>query len=63
MSDEPPPRNASLLPTIAFVLLVVALAGGVWVFPRIYAFMSQQDCIASGRMNCVRYPPVGEAPK
>lgn len=55
--NDPPQRPATLLPTIAFVLLVAALVAGVWVFPRVYAYMSEQDCIASGRTNCVRFAP------
>jgi hypothetical protein len=54
MSDEPPP-SSNLLATFAFVLLVAALVAGVWVFPRLYAYVSQQDCIASGHTNCVRF--------
>ena len=63
MPDDQPKRQSSLLPAIAFVLLVAALVAGVWVFPRVYQYMSQQDCIASGRTNCVRYAPVGGAPE
>ena len=62
MPDDQSPRPSSLLPVVAFVLLVVALVAGVWVFPRVYEYMSQQDCIASGRTNCVRYAPAGGAP-
>ena len=54
MSDDQPP-SSNFLATLAFVLLVGALVAGVWLFPRVYAFMFQQDCIASGRTNCVRF--------
>lgn len=56
MPDEQPP-SSNLLVTLAFVLLVAALVAGVWLFPRIYAYMTEQDCIASGRTNCVRFTP------
>ena len=56
MPEDPRPHFASVLPLLAFLLLVAALVAGVWLFPRIYAFISQQDCIASGRTNCVRFP-------
>jgi hypothetical protein len=53
--EQTPPSN--LLAILAFVALVAALAAGVWLFPRVYAYMTQQDCIASGRTNCVRFAP------
>jgi hypothetical protein len=53
--ERPPPSN--LFATLAFVALVAALVAGVWLFPRVYAYMTQQDCIASGRTNCVRFTP------
>jgi uncharacterized membrane protein len=55
MPDDKNSRT-QLLPLVTFVLLVAALVAGVWVFPRIYAYMAEQDCIASGRTNCVRAP-------
>jgi hypothetical protein len=61
MPEEEPPRSGSLLPTIVFALLVAALVAGVWVFPRVYAYMTEQDCIASGRTNCVRFAPPADA--
>jgi hypothetical protein len=64
MSDESPPPSSNLLATIAFVLLVAALVAGVWVFPRVYAYMTQQDCIATGRTNCVRFEkPADQVPQ
>ena len=60
MPDDQDPSNSSLWATIVFALLVVALVAGVWVFPRVYRFMSQQDCIASGRTNCVRFAPASD---
>jgi hypothetical protein len=61
MPDDQPP-SSNVLSTIAFVLLVAGLVAGVWLFPRIYAYMSQQDCIASGRTNCVRFDKPAETP-
>lgn len=61
MPDDQPP-SSNVPSTIAFVLLVAALIAGVWLFPRIYAYMSQQDCIASGRINCVRFDNPANSP-
>jgi uncharacterized membrane protein len=51
------PSSSNWLAPLAFVIVVAALVAGVWLFPRIYAYMSEQDCIASGRTNCVRFAP------
>jgi hypothetical protein len=57
MPDDNPNSRTQILPLVTFVLLLVALVLGVWVFPKVYAYMAQQDCIASGRTNCVRLSP------
>jgi len=64
MANPPPPSSGSnLLGTAAFVLLLAALVLGVWAFPRVYAYMTREDCIASGHTNCVRYGPPTGAPQ
>jgi hypothetical protein len=55
--NDPNEHNSNFLAGVVFALLLALLIAGVWVFPRVYAFMSQQDCIASGRTNCVRFAP------
>jgi len=62
MPDDQQQSNSNLLAAVAFALLLAALVVGVWAFPRVYAYMSQQDCIASGRTNCVRFAPPSGAP-
>jgi flagellar biogenesis protein FliO len=59
MADDRHQQNSNFLAGVAFALLLALIIAGVWLFPRIYAFMNRQDCIASGRTNCVRYAPAG----
>jgi len=61
MVDERGQGNSNFLAGVAFAALLALLIAGVWLFPRVYAYMSRQDCIATGRTNCVRYAPVGSA--
>jgi hypothetical protein len=63
MADDRDHQNSSFLAGVAFALLLAALVAGIWAFPRIYSYMTQQDCIASGRTNCVRYAPAEAAPQ
>ena len=57
MPDDDAPRGESilsaLLPTIVLVLLALVIGGGVLLFPRMAAYIAQQDCVASGHTNCV----------
>jgi hypothetical protein len=59
MADDQHHRNSNFLAGVAFAALLALLIAGVWLFPRVYDFMSRQDCIASGRTSCVHYAPVG----
>ena len=53
MPDMPPrPAPTNWLPMLVLALLVLSLAGGVWLFPRVAAYMARQDCIATGHVNC-----------
>jgi hypothetical protein len=52
-----PAHNSSarnLLPALTLIVLLLLLLGGWFLFPRVQAYMTQQDCIASGRTNCVQ---------
>lgn len=53
---EPETRAAKLFPAVTLVLLLVVLVGGWLLFPVVQNYMAEQDCIASGRTNCVRLP-------
>jgi hypothetical protein len=54
--SEQEPRAARLLPAITLVLLLLVLVGGWLLFPVLHAYIAEQDCIASGRTNCVQLP-------
>lgn len=56
-SPEPEPHATSYLPIITLILLVILLVGGWLLFPKVQAYMAEQDCIATGRTNCVQLPP------
>jgi hypothetical protein len=55
-SPEPDLRASRYLPAITLILLVLLLVGGWLLFPKLQAYMAEQDCIASGRTNCVALP-------
>jgi hypothetical protein len=52
MPDDTPPPGGNLLPALVLAVLALLLVGGWWVFPKVWAYMGQQDCIASGHLNC-----------
>jgi len=52
MPDKPRPSAGNLLPALVLGVLVLLIAGGVWLFPRVAAYMARQDCIATGHVNC-----------
>ena len=53
--DEAPPQRRGAL--IALVLVLVLLAGGLWLSRVLHGVGAIQDCVMSGRTNCA---PVGK---
>lgn len=51
-NPEIQPHGGRLLPALVLGALVLVILAGVWLFPRVAAYMSRQDCIASGHVNC-----------
>jgi len=49
------PRRFDLVPILILAAIVVLILLGVWLFPRLQAALSFQDCVATGRANCA--PP------
>ncbi len=41
---------------VTLILLVLLGLAGWWAFPRIQAYISFQDCVATGRANCAGPP-------
>ena len=63
MADEPDDdRDSGPLrgPLIMLVVLVVAIAGTVFIMHRIHDASAIQDCVASGRTNCA---PIATPPR
>jgi hypothetical protein len=44
--------NGNLLAIIVLVVVALIILGGWLAFPTLTHFMQQQDCVASGRINC-----------
>jgi hypothetical protein len=43
------------VPIITLAAIVLLILAGWWLFPRVQAALSFQDCVATGRANCA--PP------
>ncbi len=52
--NEPEPSRRG--PLAALLLIVVLLAGGLWLQRHLRANANMEDCLMSGRKNCA---PVG----
>lgn len=52
-SPVPPTNLSRFVPLIVLAAIVVLVLAVWWVFPRVQAWMSLQQCIASGRTNCI----------
>ena len=49
---EPEHRPGAWLPLLVLVGLALLALAGWKLFPLFSGYMSRQDCIASGHMNC-----------
>ena len=52
--DEQPSRRG---PLIALIVVVVLVAGGIWLSRTLHGVGRIQDCVMAGRNNCA---PVGQ---
>lgn len=52
--DERPPSRAGAI--AAFVVLIALVACGVWIAQSLIAMVRQQNCVVSGRRDCLQIP-------
>jgi hypothetical protein len=52
VAEEDSGRRWDVLPVLVLVGLVLLMLFGWWLYPKLQHYMSQQDCIATGRTNC-----------
>ncbi len=52
MADEENTRRWDVLPVLVLVGLVVLMLLGWWLYPKLQHYISEQDCVATGRTNC-----------
>ncbi len=52
VAEEKDTQRWDVLPVVVLVALVLLMLLGWWLYPKLQHYMSQQDCIATGRTNC-----------
>ena len=52
MPAPPEPKLPTLVPFVVMALILLALYGGLLLFPTIKGIVSRQDCVATGRTDC-----------
>jgi hypothetical protein len=62
--DEPPDDDEPRRPNVVALIFIAALfAGAYWVFNLLERHREIQNCIASGRRDCIEIaPPSARAP-
>ncbi len=56
--NAPPPRTG-MPPWMVALFIAILLGGGAWMIMGMREQSSIQDCVMSGRKNCVVYPEYG----
>ncbi|MBV9782750.1 MAG: hypothetical protein JO264_02925 [Acidisphaera sp.] len=56
MAGEPHEPRWDIIPLLVLAGLILAGLAGWWLFPTFYRYISNQDCIASGRTDCPSLP-------
>jgi len=51
-SDDDGRRRWDVVPLLVLAFLVLLMLAGWWLYPKLQHFLSEQDCIATGRTNC-----------
>ncbi len=52
MAQDDETRRWDLVPMLVLVGLVLLMLLGWWLYPKLQHYLSEQDCIATGRTNC-----------
>ena len=61
--EEPPDEDEPRRPNLAALIAIVALfAGAYWVFNLLEQHREIQNCVASGRRDCVEIAPPSNRP-
>lgn len=56
MSDDQDPHSSRGGAIAAFALLVLLVIAGVWIAQSLVAMVRQQNCVMSGRRDCLQVP-------
>ncbi len=54
--DDPDPAGPRRRALLALLAIVALLAGGLWLERRMHTDRVLEDCVLSGRRNCVAIP-------
>ncbi len=52
MADDENTRRWDVLPMLVLAGVVALMLLGWWLYPKLQRYMTEQDCIATGRTNC-----------
>jgi hypothetical protein len=55
--DEEDDSNRRRNNVLVFAVVVALVVGGVWLVNKLIAMRNLQNCLDSGRTNCVPIPP------
>jgi hypothetical protein len=52
VADDENTRRWDVLPMLVLAGVVALMLLGWWLYPKLQRYMTEQDCIATGRTNC-----------
>ena len=59
MAPKPPPPRTGMPPWMIAIFIAILLGGGAYMISGLKAQTDIQDCVMSGRKNCVVIPQPG----
>ena len=57
--QDAPPQRTGMPPWMVVLFIAILLGGGAWMMLGLRDQSTIQDCVMSGRTNCVVYPEYG----